>query len=70
MGNPMDSVNKLIAMQTEDIRKERDRLAAALFEVIDGVCGGTDRPWDLQGYGIEAKRAEEICELAEIGRSK
>jgi len=48
---------------------ERDKLAAALFEVIDGVCGGLDRPWDLQGYGIEPKRAEEICELAKIGRS-
>lgn len=30
MRNPMDHVNKLIAMQTEDIRKERDALAEAL----------------------------------------
>ena len=64
----MDHVNKLIAMQTEDIRKERDKIALALFEVVDGVAS-VDKPWDLEGYGIAPKRAEEICELAEIGRA-
>ncbi len=28
MGNPLDHVNKLIAMQTQDIRAERDRFRA------------------------------------------
>jgi hypothetical protein len=69
MSNPMDHVNKLIAMQTEDIRKERDRLASALFEVVDAVAS-LDKPWDLQGYGIQPKRAEEICELAALGKPK
>lgn len=50
-----------------DIRKERDRMAAALYEVVDAVAG-IGSPWDLQGYGITARRAEEICELAEIGK--
>ena len=47
---------------------DRDDFAVALFEVIDAVAG-LDRPWDLQGYGIEARRAEQICELAEKGKA-
>lgn len=49
--------------------KERDNLATALFEVVDAVAS-IDKPWDLHGYGIEPKRAEEICELAEIGKPR
>ena len=48
--------------------EERDQLALALFELVDAVAG-LDRPWDLQGYGIEPKRAEQICELAELGNA-
>lgn len=36
---------------------------------MDAVAS-LDKPWDLEGYGIPAKRAEEICELAAIGRHK
>ena len=39
----------------------------ALWEVIDAL-GALDRPWDLAGHGIEQKRAEEICELAQQWR--
>jgi hypothetical protein len=47
---------------------DRDDLALALFEVIDAIAG-LDRPWDLQGYGITPKRAEQICELAAKGKT-
>lgn len=43
-------------------------MAVALFELVDAVCG-LDRPWDLQGYGIDPRRAEAICEMAEQGKA-
>lgn len=54
---------------SESVLAVRDKLAYALFEVVDAVAG-LDRPCDLIGHGIEAKRAEEICELAALGRPK
>ena len=42
MSNPMDSVNELIAMQTEDIRKERDKLRSALKFLYEQVLSLED----------------------------
>lgn len=50
-----------------DIINERDQVLEALYEVVDAVAS-IDKPWDLQGHGIEAKRAEAICELAAKGK--
>jgi hypothetical protein len=51
-----------------DYWKDRAMKAeAALFEVVDAVAS-IDKPWDLIGHGIPARRAEEICELAERGK--
>jgi hypothetical protein len=56
------------ATQADYWKDRAEKAEAALFEVVDSVAS-IDKPWDLIGYGIEAKRAEEICDLAERGKS-
>jgi hypothetical protein len=51
----------------DEVYKAVGDVSVALFEVVDAVAS-VDKPWDLQGYGIEPKRAEQICELAVLGR--
>ncbi len=58
-------MNNPVAM-AQDIAKLKARCAkleVALFEVVESVAS-VSKPWDLEGYGIKPKRAEEICELA------
>lgn len=63
------STDEIIAVPAGDLQEERDRLAGALFELVDAVAG-LDRPWDLEGHGFTSRRAEEICELAALGSPK
>lgn len=44
-------------------------LLEALKEVLDSL-GALNRPWELEGYGITASRAEQICELVAKAESK
>ena len=48
----MDAVNKLIAMQTEDIRKERDRMKEALLKCREEFCwhGNTGKHLHADAY--------------------
>lgn len=55
----MIDMNNPVAMAAEIVK-----LRKALTEVLDAL-GAIDRPWELQGFGIPALRAEEICELVE-----
>lgn len=55
-------------MENRELEANYREVCVALFEIVDAVCG-LDRPWDLTGYGIDHKRAEEICELAERGKA-
>jgi hypothetical protein len=57
------------ANQADYWKDRAEKAEAALFEVVDAVAS-IDRPWKLQGYGIEPRRAEEICEIAECGAAK
>jgi hypothetical protein len=52
------------ASQADYWKDRAEKAEGALFEVLDAM-GALTRPWDLQGYSIEPKRAEEICEIAE-----
>ena len=51
-----------------NVRYSRDEAdGEALWEVIDAL-GALDRPWELEGHGIPARRAEAICDRAQQWR--
>jgi hypothetical protein len=45
-----------------DLIPQAKAMREALREVLDAM-GAIGRPWELEGHGIPAKRAEQICGL-------